>query len=285
MPTGPSVPDTHGSDVMSRVTASFILCINRDNPWLQQAIESVLGQDESNFEFLIGANACDDELWRKLSSYAAMDERIRLTRTAIGQLSFNLNVLANEARGDYLVRMDADDVCVPHRLSTLIRVLASDPVDILGSAVLLIDDEGRHIGQMDFPETARDIAKALPTRTVFCHPAVAIRRQFLLDLRGYLGGFVSEDSDLWLRAQRAGARMRNVPDVLLHYRVHSGQSIMSRAGYAEMAAHWLREWLLALSWYHMRGLATAVIKALVMPWLPGVRHCRTRRRSANGRRP
>lgn len=262
--------------VAHRITASFILCINRDNPWLSEALESVLCQDDADFEFLIAANDCPDALWEKLNGYAARDERIRLFRTKIGQLAFNLNFLANEAAGDYLVRMDADDVSMPERLKTLKRKLLLEPVDILGSAVLLVNDAGETIGRMQFPETGDGIARALPHRTVFCHPAVAIRKQFLLDMKGYVGGFASEDTDLWLRAHRTGARMANLPDVLLKYRVHARQSIMSSTGYAEVAAHWLRELLLVPSWGRLRGFMVALGKALFVRRLPGIRRYRTK---------
>ena len=265
-----------------RVTASFILCVNRDNPWLSEALDSVLCQDDAEFEFLIAANDCPDPLWEKLNVYAARDERIRLFRTKIGQLAFNLNFLANEAAGDYLIRMDADDVSMPSRLGTLKRKLLVEPVDILGSAVLLINDAGDTIGRMQFPETGEGIARALPHRTVFCHPAVAIRRQFLLDMKGYIGGFASEDTDLWLRAHRAEARMANLPDALLKYRVHARQSIMSSTGYAEVAAHWLKELLIAPSWGRLRGLLVALGKALFARRLPGIRRYRTNEHKDDG---
>lgn len=251
--------------------ASFIMAINRDNPWLDQAIQSVLSQDEPRFEFLIGANACDDALWHKLLQYAAQDNRIRLSRSSIGQLAFNLNLLADQAKAPYLVRMDADDVCVPNRLSTLLFVMERDDVDVLGSAVAIIDHDSREIGVMTFPQSAKKIARALTRRTVFCHPAVMLRRQFLLDMRGYLGGFVSEDTDLWLRSERQRARMANLPDVLLHYRIHQNQSIMSSLGYAEVASHWLRECLLRPSFRNVGGLLVSLAKCLMARWAPGIR--------------
>lgn len=250
---------------------SVILCVNRSNPWLKEALLSVLGQDDPEFEFLIAANACSDELWEELRTITIDDPRVRLFRSAIGQIAFNLNLLADQATGDYLVRMDADDISLPNRLSTLRRELANNPVDVLGSAILLIDENETVIGRMDFPESNELIFRTLLTRTAFCHPAVAIRRQFLLDLRGYLGGHYSEDTDLWLRAKRIGARMRNLPDVLLHYRVHSQQSIASRAGYAEVAAHWLRELLLNPSWFNTLGFAVALVKSMFVRFLPGTR--------------
>lgn len=260
-----------GEREMGKPRASFIMAVNRDNPWLEQAIQSVLSQDEPRFEFLIGANACDDSLWHKLVGYAVQDPRIRLSRSSIGQLSFNLNLLADQATTPYLVRMDADDVCLPNRLSTLLFAMERYGLDVLGSAVAIIDGDSREIGNMAFPRTAKAISRALTRRTVFCHPAVMLRKQFLLDMRGYLGGFVSEDTDLWLRAERQGARMGNLPDILLHYRLHQNQSIMSSLGYAEVASHWLRECLLRPSFRNVGGLLVSLGKCLMARWAPGIR--------------
>lgn len=256
---------------------SVILCINQPNPWWQAAFDSVLAQDDPHFEFLIAANACTDEFWSGLQVMAAGDSRVRIFRTAIGQLSFNLNLLADQAHGDYLVRMDADDIAAANRIATLRKQLIESSVDILGSAVLLINDDDKIIGRMDFPLAHADIVRELKRRTVFCHPAVVIRRKFLLDMRGYLGGYYSEDTDLWLRARRAGGRMANLPDALLSYRIHGKQSIGTRAGYAEVCGHWLRELLQSPSWYALEGLSIALLKWFLKRILPGSRHYQTGR--------
>lgn len=253
---------------------SIILCINKPNPWWQEAFDSVLAQSDPGFEFLVAANACSDEFWGCLQDKAKGDSRIKLFRTEISQLAFNLNFLADKASGDYLVRMDADDLCEPHRIGTLRKALQDIDVDILGSSVTLIDANGVAVGFMDFPCTQEDIKHALKSRTAFCHPAVTLRRQFLLDMRGYLGGFVSEDTDFWLRALRSGAKMKNLPDRLLRYRIHENQSIASCQGYAEVASHWLRELLLSPSLYTFTGFLIAFSKALIAPILPGVRRYR-----------
>lgn len=247
------------------------MCVNRMHPWLMDAIDSVLDQEDGDFEFLISANACSDELWIHLQEYLRNDRRVRLFRSAIGQLSFNLNLLVDNAVCDYVVRMDSDDISEPHRISTLRRAIAEKWPDVIGSCVSLIDETGSTIGEMALPISERELVTALATKTVFCHPTVAIRRQFLLDIRGYLGGFTSEDTDLWLRAKRAGANMQNLPDRLLRYRVHNDQSIASRAGYAEVAGHWLREFILSPQIFTGKGLAVALFKAVFASWLPGVR--------------
>ncbi len=262
---------------------SVILCVHRTNPWLAMAIDSVLQQTDSDFEFLIAANACSDDFWSELQTLTSHDSRVRLFRSSIGQLTFNLNLLADQAQGDYLVRMDADDVSEPQRLQCLRRALARDfvdsPVDILGSAAMLIDGNGNILGQMNFPETTEEIRRALKSRTVFCHPAVAIRRAFLIQMRGYLGGFASEDSDLWIRAASAGVRMENLPEVLLRYRVHDQQSIATKSGYAEMAGHWLRELILHPGLYTLHGFCVALFKALSRRFLPGIQGYKSRMRN------
>ena len=244
------------------------MCVHQMHPWLPEAISSILEQDDDDFQFLISANACSNELWQTLQDYAGNDPRVTLFRSEIGQLSFNLNVLADNANGEYVVRMDSDDVSEIHRIRSLRRAIASTRPDIIGSGVSLIDENGREIGEVIYPTSAHQIISALPRRTVFCHPAVAIRRQFLLDMRGYLGGYASEDTDLWLRAKRAGARMQNLPDRLLRYRVHSTQSISSGSGYPEVAGLWLREFLLSPSAFTVQGLAISVFKAIFASWLP-----------------
>ena len=253
------------------------MCVHRAHPWLQHAIDSVLGQDDRDFQFLISANACSDELWHQLQACAKGDPRVEVFRSDIGQLSFNLNMLIDKAMGDYIVRMDSDDISEPHRIATLRRAICDSWPHIIGSSALLIDESGATIGQMTFPVDSEEIVAALPKKTVFCHPTVAIQRQFLLDIRGYLGGFASEDTDLWLRAKRAGAKMQNIAQPLLRYRVHGAQSIGSRAGYAEVAGLWLREFLLSPSVFSGQGLVISLFKAIFAPWLPRTRRYRNRK--------
>lgn len=250
---------------------SVVLCVNRSNPYLASAVGSVLNQRDQDFEFLIAANACSDSLIDELQKLVGNDARVKIFRTAVGQLAFNLNYLADQASGEYLVRMDSDDVCEPNRLTVLRESLAEHPVDVLGSWAYLIDDEDKSIGEFRLPVKHEEIVRMLPFGTVFCHPTVAIRREFLLSMRGYLGGFVSEDMDLWLRGVRLGASFENVPVFLLRYRIHAAQSSGSRSGYAEVTSHWLRELLLEPSWYVAKGFFVAVAKCVSMPLLTLIR--------------
>ncbi len=247
------------------------MCVNRGHPWLMEAIDSVISQDDTDFQFLISANACSDQLWRELEESVRGDARVQLFRSQVGQLAFNLNLLVDNASGEYVVRMDSDDISERNRIRILRQAIARTRPDIIGSCVSIIDENGVLTGEMRLPLRHDQIVKALPTRTVFCHPSVAIRRQFLLEMRGYLGGLSSEDTDLWLRAYRAGGKVENLPDYLLRYRLHATQTIGSKLAYAEVAGHWLREFLIAPSMHSGKGLLVSLCKAIFSSWLPGAR--------------
>lgn len=244
------------------LSLSVLLCVNRTSQYLAEAVQSVLSQDDPDFEFLIAANACNDALIEELQILAGDDLRVRIFRTAIGQLSFNLNYLADRATGEYLIRMDADDISETSRIRILRAALANWHPDVLGSWARFIDESGRHVGNFKLPLEPADIVRRLPKETVFCHPTVAIRKDFLLSMGGYLGGFFSEDTDLWIRSVRSGALLINIPEYLLRYRIHQGQSSAARRGYAEVAAHWLREFLSDPAWYPAKGLAIALVKCV-----------------------
>lgn len=243
---------------------SVLFCVNRSNPHLRAAVDSVLIQTHRDFEFLIGANACSDEFFDELRCIAD-DPRVRLFRTQIPQLAFTLNYLAEQAVGNWLVRMDADDVCEPHRFARLLEAIDGGVYDVIGSWATLIDARDRVVGEFKPPADLRGIRRMLLRSNPIAHPTVAFSRAFLMSMRGYLGGYVSEDLDLWMRAIRSGARVTNIQEPLLRYRMHDGQVSRSRLGYAEAAAHWHRELLLTPSFYNATGWLIASTKAVVMP--------------------
>lgn len=248
---------------------SVIFCVNRTNPHLRAAIESVLRQSHTDFEFLIGANACSDEFFDELCTFRS-DPRVRLFRTRLPQLAFTLNYLIEQSSGDLLVRMDADDISEPQRFERLLATATISPADVIGSWTTLIDEHDHVIGHFTPPIDARAVMYRMLWSSPLAHPTVAFRKSFWIESKGYLGGYVSEDFDLWLRAICRGATIINIPECLLRYRIHSSQVSRSRLGYAETAAHWYREFLARPRLYTACGWLVASAKAVVLPlkhWL------------------
>ena len=110
------------------------MAVNKDDGFLNEAIQSIISQSYSNFEFVIVANNCTDSLWSAINAWAEKDCRIKPFRIKIGGLAFALNYGIEQAHGDYILRMDADDIAMPDLLEKKIAFLQDNPeVVILGS--------------------------------------------------------------------------------------------------------------------------------------------------------
>lgn len=236
------------------------MCVNRLHDHLPHAIRSVLQQDDPDFIFFIIANNCDDALWLYLNGL--IDHRIKIYRTHIGQLSFNLNFGLNLIENGYALRMDADDICLPDRLSLTKKYLEEKKwPDVMGGQALLINEEGVHIGSATVPTENEVIRRVLWRKCPMIHPTCALRVQSVLQLRGYLGGFMSEDYDLWLRASRNPKFIfSNIEQPLIKYRISTGQSRGDATGYAEVAGYMLREGLLGEGFRYFAASVLGVAK-------------------------
>jgi len=247
---------------------SIVICVNRDTGFLKPALDSVISQDyELPYEILVVANNCTDSLWDYLNDEYKKNKLVKLYRTNIGQLCFNLNYAINIAQGDYIVRMDADDISLHNRLSILDKKLSSCPdIDVIGSAVELVDESDNHISYHIPPLSCKEIMKSYGFKNPFVHPTTCIRRSLLLSVGGYLGGFQSEDYDLWLRLiRKQGVNFRNIEDVTLQYRINPEQSRGNKLPYAEVSAHFLREFILSPSFKGALYLLSSFIKSFIFP--------------------
>ena len=244
---------------------SVLMCVNKDNPFVEEAILSVLNQTFVDYEFIIVANGCDDGLYNKLLSFSKIWGNIKLHRTIIGQLSFNLNYAANLSCGNYLVRMDSDDVAKKNRLSVLYdQILSNDFPDVIGSNADLINQYGEKVGETKVETNSERIVSRLIYRNQLIHPSVAIKKESLIKLRGYLGGFNSEDYDLWLRASRLKMKIINVDSILIEYRISEFQVKGSLLAHAESLSYKIRELVLTKNFRFFISILYGVTKLLFL---------------------
>lgn len=224
---------------------TVLMCCNRDDAFLMPAIDSVLGQTFSDFEFIIVLNACEDALYDKVVECSGRDRRVKVFRTRIAQLCFNLNYGLDKASGEYIIRFDADDICDKARIAVTDEIIAGNPaVDVLAGSCNVIDVNSNITGYIDISRNA-NWRKRLLVKNPFVHPAMAIRTSLLLEVGGYIGGTRTEDYDLWLRLARRpflNVELSSYP--MISYRIGANQSRGKRIGYAESASHLLREFLL-----------------------------------------
>ncbi|HIF9419427.1 TPA: glycosyltransferase [Photobacterium damselae] len=207
------------------IKVSVLMALNRFDKYTKESIDSILMQDFVDFEFIIVANNCTDDDFSLIKS-CCDDIRIKLYRNNIPQLPYSLNFALNEAQGEFIARMDADDISLPERLSKQVEFLNKyKNINVVGSSYYTIDEDNNVTSKIDATTTPEKIFNKLPLGTQLCHPSVMIRRDYLLKMGGYCYGFFAEDYDLWLRIiQDNPYCIDNMSDYLIKYRVHSSQA-------------------------------------------------------------
>lgn len=210
---------------MSVPTASVVMSVFNGAQFLREALDSILNQTFRDLEFIVVDDGSTDATAQILDEYQRRDPRMRVLHQENQGLIMSLNRGADLARGKYIVRMDADDVALPHRLAWQVDALEKNAdLAVLGGAIEIIDANGAKIKTHRFPARHDEIRSDL-LRGGFSisHPAAAIRTQALRSVGGYRKAFVgAEDYDLWLRlAERF--ELANLETVVLKYRQHSHQ--------------------------------------------------------------
>lgn len=214
---------------MADPAISVAMSVYNGEPYLAEAIESVLAQSFADFEFLVLDDGSSDASRETVSRYARADARIRPIFRENRGLIASLNQLVAAARAPLIARMDADDVCRPERFARQSAFLAEHPDHgVVGSWSEDIDEHGRSIQSeaegLDQPISHADFLAAIDAGgPLLCHPSVMFRSDVVRAVGGYHAAFRHcEDLDLWLRLATR-TRIANIPERLLRYRRSESQ--------------------------------------------------------------
>ena len=131
---------------------SVIMPVYNAANFLPQAIESILNQTYSHFEFIIIDDASKDNSWKIIKQYARKDNRIHAFKNHINLgVSLTSNIGISKAKGKYLVRMDADDISFSDRIEKELKFLLNNPsVVAVGGQCIIIDEYNHSIGKKTF---------------------------------------------------------------------------------------------------------------------------------------
>lgn len=192
---------------------------NEPLQWIRFALESIIRQTFSDFELII---VCDNPKHTEGISYIRNigDERIRLiinTKNAGPTKSFNIAI--ESSRGEYIARMDADDICMPERLEKQVEYLDSHPeVSMCATDAHTINKEGKIIRRRRYRKKLDQ--GLLFISNCFAHPSVMFRRSILEDRNPiYNEDFIySQDYELWQFLFLKGHRFHTLEQALLLYR-------------------------------------------------------------------
>lgn len=209
--------------MMAAPLITVLLPVYNGQAHLAEALDSVLAQTQRDLELLVVDDGSTDATPALLAQYAQADPRVRVATQPNAGLVAALNHGLALARGRYVARMDADDVCRPERLARQATFLDQRPdVAACGSWAHVLGGPARAVWR--YPMSDADLRAQLVFETPFCHPAVMLRRE-TLTRHGltYDPAFrEAEDYALWARLAEHGA-LANLPEVLLEYRVHPAQ--------------------------------------------------------------
>ena len=213
---------------MKSPRVSVLLPVHNGEPFLREALDSVVGQTLTDFECIIVDDGSNDGSARVAEEYAYRDTRIRVLTSARRRgLVAALRAAAEVSRAPYLARMDADDVALPTRLARQVDTLdRREDIAMVGSRARYASaDEGsaalaRYVEWQNSLIEPDDIRRDLFVESPLIHPTVLMRRGDLEAVGGYQDRGWPEDYDLWMRILLSGREAAKLPEVLLLWRDH-----------------------------------------------------------------
>lgn len=201
---------------------SVILPVYNAEKYIYDAISSILNQSFKNFELLIINDGSTDGSLKIIEQFN--DDRITLINNETNlQLINTLNKGIALSKGEYIARMDADDICHIDRLKKQVAFMESNPDYILcGSWANIIDLDGSKKGTIKRIDQHDLLKVNMLFTTPFIHPTVLLRSNVFTKERYSLDALHCEDLELWMRiSEKYGGKFYNIPEYLLNYRIHN----------------------------------------------------------------
>lgn len=203
---------------------SIVMPVLDAEAWLGEAIESALAQTYSDLELVIVDDGSNDASRDVAAAAAERDPRIRLLALerdpALTSSARAANAGIAVARGEWIARLDSDDICLPDRLERQLEFLEARGLDGCGALAEAFGEEARTYW---FAETHEGIERELIFRVGILHPTLLSRAELMRRIP-YKREASFEDYEWTIRAVAAGARFGNLQEVLLRHRVHPGQA-------------------------------------------------------------
>jgi len=209
----------------SKPRVSVLMPVYNGREYLREAVDSILGQGYSDYEFIIIDDGSTDESEKVILSYR--DERIRfISHEENVGLPSTLNKGMELAAGEYIVRMDQDDISLPERIEKQVRFMDNHPeTGVCGTWIRYIGVPRRpwRSRVYKYPTEPRDIRARSLFNSSFAHPSVIMRSSLLerFQLRYDPEHLNAEDWGLWQKCSFCFP-LANIPEALLLYRVNPG---------------------------------------------------------------
>lgn len=254
---------------------SVVIPVRNGEKYLSQAIESVLVQTHRDLELLIVDDGSTDSTAAIIRRCASRDSRVRCLSQENRGVAASANRGLEEARGEWVARLDCDDVFLPGKLERQSAFIRKNPdARIVGTLGCFINNAGRVLGLVStggpFTKAEFEDMAARGEPVFFIHSSTLMHRETMLAIGGYREQFAqAEDVDLWLRMAEKGHLLLKMPEPLLMYRLHGESLTMSRN--AEQRLH--HRWAAACAEARRQGREEPCLQEFLQgektrPWFP-----------------
>jgi len=204
---------------MNKPQISVIMPVYNAGKYIKAAINSILNQTFTDFEFIIIDDCSEDNSVEIIKSFE--DPRIKLYERPRLGISEQLNFGIKNSNAELIARMDADDISLPDRLETQFKYLKGNKdLGLVGCNVSFIDNNDKKIIEKYYPEKNNEIEYMMPILTSVCHAASLTYKSVIIKVGEYTNSYeYAEDQDLFLRMLFSGVKMYNIQKALYCYRI------------------------------------------------------------------
>lgn len=215
---------------------------NTKEEWLRLAIESILSQTYRNIELLIVTDGPTDNSCEVVEEYAGKDTRVRVIHNEenLGLIK-TLNRGLSIAKGEYIARMDSDDIALPNRLEVELKHLTDNKIDLVGGRLQKINENGENLSSPTISYTDAQVNKVIKYSDCLAHPTWLGKKELFVKLSGYREIKYCEDYDLLLRAKAQGYSLGMCNQVVLNYRINRGGITRSNSLRQFLSANYLKK--------------------------------------------
>jgi glycosyltransferase involved in cell wall biosynthesis len=222
---------------MNKPCVSVVIPVFNAENYLIEAVESILSQSLQDIEVILVDDKSTDGSCSVCEAFVRRDPRVQLVRRVQnGGISEALNDGLSVARGEFIARMDADDIAMPERLELQVAFLRKKmEVGLCGTAYEVIDHAGVAISRSVVVEDALTLQSMLKYCSPIAHPTWLMRASVLVSIGGYRNLAPSEDYDFLIRLIDSGWKIANIGYCGLKYRV-SGSSTAARGALRQRKA-------------------------------------------------
>ena len=208
-----------------RPLVSVVMPVYNAEKYLWEAIESILDQSFTDFEFIIIDDGSTDRCWGIIQDYAGRDSRIKAYTRENRGIVVTRNELAEYCKTPYMCILDADDIALPDRLTLQYTYMIKHPeVSVLWGHIYIIDENSLKTWSRKYPVWSDSIKKSIFKKSPFAQPAVCIRLSAFHQVWGYHKWYERvEDYKLWCGLYVQDYALVNLDEYLIKYRVFDEQ--------------------------------------------------------------